>query len=229
MGLPARDITNLYRTDAEKIFKKKNKLLFWKPYYDLDVLSEMARIYFNIPISSIKKTRLMMYATKISKPIVEPRFWKSWSTDSSLLKDAIAASCSAPIYFKAKAIGEEIFVDGGLIDNNPSMCAIAEAIRLGGTLDNVYNVNFDCGIMGGLSQAYRYTWALDWLPVLPSICINSGSVSTEYQAHQLIGFRNHVIRPNKSFALDSLNFSEMDKQVDIMWETHKMTLLSNLL
>ena len=44
------------------------------------------------------------------------------------LKDAILASCAAPIYFDPKAVGPYLLADGGLWANNPSIIATTEAV-----------------------------------------------------------------------------------------------------
>ena len=45
-----------------------------------------------------------------------------------LLRDAILASCAAPIFFDPKALGPYLLTDGGLWANNPSIIALTEAI-----------------------------------------------------------------------------------------------------
>ena len=44
------------------------------------------------------------------------------------LKEAILASCAAPIYFDPKAVGPYLLADGGLWANNPSIIATTEAV-----------------------------------------------------------------------------------------------------
>ncbi len=59
-------------------------------------------------------------------------------TEDYYLRDVLRATTAAPVYFppaRISAIGgknEEVFVDGGLFANNPSLCASTEALRLFG-------------------------------------------------------------------------------------------------
>ena len=45
-----------------------------------------------------------------------------------LLRDAVLASCAAPMYFDPKAVEPYLLVGGGLWANNPSIIALTEAM-----------------------------------------------------------------------------------------------------
>ncbi len=45
-----------------------------------------------------------------------------------LLRDAVLASCAAPMYFDPKSIGPYLLADGGLWADNPSIIALTEAL-----------------------------------------------------------------------------------------------------
>ena len=44
------------------------------------------------------------------------------------LRDAILASCAAPLYFDPRQVGEYLLADGGLWANNPAIIAVTEAM-----------------------------------------------------------------------------------------------------
>jgi predicted acylesterase/phospholipase RssA len=44
--------------------------------------------------------------------------------------DAVDASSAAPLYFPTVRVGDRYLIDGGVVANNPSLCAYAEAVRL---------------------------------------------------------------------------------------------------
>src|SRR5690606_30005798 len=47
-----------------------------------------------------------------------------------LALDAIDASSAAPLYFPTVQVGDRWLIDGGVVANNPALCAYAEAVRL---------------------------------------------------------------------------------------------------
>jgi len=52
---------------------------------------------------------------------------------NTLLRDAIDASSAAPTFFPPVKIGNDWFIDGCFVQNDPSMCALAEAIEIFGS------------------------------------------------------------------------------------------------
>lgn len=230
LGVTAKEVKQIYTEHIPFIFSNRNKYMIWKPYYKIEKLNDLAKKYLDITFKSSLKSRLMIYATKIDKPLIEPRFWKSWREENKDVKlsDAITASCAAPVYFQPYKFSDGVFVDGGLITNNPSVCAISEAIRLGANINNLYNLNISCGGCQGFDNAEDlkaiWNWALDIQPVM----FYSNQKAVEYQAHQLINFRNHVVEPQHTFYLDSLDFEAMDLEVEKMWKLHRIAIIENL-
>lgn len=61
-----------------------------------------------------------------------PRFFKSWRSEWAQLKmtDAARATAAAPTFFEPILLGVDSgahgFIDGGLVSNNPAVCAYAE-------------------------------------------------------------------------------------------------------
>lgn len=231
MGVPTSEMKRFYLQDGPKLFSNKRTWMFWKPWYDRARLDETVRDTFcKTTFGSSLRLRLMTYATKTSGDIITSTHWKSWdpANQDILLSDAILASCSAPIYFSPYTFGGSSYADGGLSANNPSMCAICEAVTLGANLDSIYNLNINSGKTAGFDNAKKMKTVFDWLPKITQTCISAGVRSVEYEAHSLIGFRNHVIEPLLGLSIDTLEFDKMDKEVDRLWEMHKIELLTNL-
>lgn len=230
-GRSASDMKDLYRTLGAEIFGSKSWLP-WKPWYSSDKLSACVSKNLDFSLSD-SKTRVMLYAARINGPdVLKPKFWKSWKEPATTkVSDIVVASCSAPIYFSPKAIDGETFIDGGFVANNPSMCAIAEAISLGADITNLYNLNISCGEQKGFDNAPKLDSILKWIPnvsSLPTLAIRTGEQAVEYQAHQLIDFRNHVVEPAEALNLDTLDFDAMDKLASAMWSEHCKEIVNQL-
>ena len=85
-------------------------------------------------LGDIKCTRLIMPAVNLTKGV--PHVFRSTHLPKAIhdkdikISDAIIATTAAPTYFPHKQIGENAYVDGGVWASDPSMLAVAEAIRI---------------------------------------------------------------------------------------------------
>jgi patatin-like phospholipase/acyl hydrolase len=230
-GKPASEMKVMYRDLGTSIFGNKSWVP-WKPWYSSDKLLEAVKDKIEYRFNTAK-TRVIIYAARINGPdVLVPKFWKSWKeADDVAASSIVVASCSAPVYFAPKTIGTETYIDGGFVANNPSMCVIAEALSYNAELDNLYNLNITCGEKKGFDNAKKLDSILKWIPHvsdLPTLAIRTGEKAVEYQAHQLIGFRNHVVEPDDALELDTLDFPSMDKLSDAMWSKHCKEIVSQL-
>ena len=126
-----QDIIDLYINENEKIFKKKYKM-FNKVYtlfdsiYDNTYLKYIISKTYNSKNFKDVKTNLIITATNLKDKT--PVIFRSWENNDISLIDAVIASASAPIFFDPHIVGEEIYCDGCLWANNPSLLALSEAI-----------------------------------------------------------------------------------------------------
>lgn len=85
-------------------------------------------------LGDINCTRLIMPAVNLTKGV--PHVFRSTHLPEAVhdkdikIAEAIIATTAAPTYFPHRQIGEDAFVDGGVWAADPSMLAIAEAIRV---------------------------------------------------------------------------------------------------
>ena len=85
-------------------------------------------------LGDIHCTRLIMPAVNLTKG--EPHVFRSTHLPVAVpdkdikIAEAIIATTAAPTYFPHRQIGENAYVDGGVWAADPSMLAIAEAIRI---------------------------------------------------------------------------------------------------
>ena len=85
-------------------------------------------------LGDIKCTRLIMPAVNLTKG--QPHVFRSCHLPKAVhdrdirISDAVIATTAAPTYFPHRQIGENAYVDGGVWAADPSMLAIAEAVRI---------------------------------------------------------------------------------------------------
>lgn len=135
--IPTGDIVNLYQEHGKRIFSKKCRIPFIPPVFD----SIYDSSYLNSLLTSTFGTRQL---GDITKPLILPStnaadgivhvLKSAYSVDftrdhSVQIKDAVLASCSAPIYFPPHELKPYLLSDGGLWANNPSLVAVIDAQR----------------------------------------------------------------------------------------------------
>jgi len=113
----------------------KNIDVAFRPRFSPEALEKSLYEGFKDDIlADIKCTRLIMPAVNLTKG--EPHIFRSNHLPKALhnqnikIVDAIAATTAAPTYFPHRQIGEHAYVDGGVWAADPSMLAVAEAIRI---------------------------------------------------------------------------------------------------
>lgn len=240
-GMPAADVVASYKRIITNVFPptpmgfgavvQTIKNLF-KPQYSLTPVQTELHTIFDPTIDNVSlKTRFMCHSVKITYPAVSV-FWKSWyKTNRVGLIDAILNSCSAPTYFSPRKVKGEWYVDGGVAANCVAMIELAEAAKLGATLESLYLVNVQTGGATGFTskQAGKLGGQLSWTQGIADLMTYCGAELAEYQAHQLIGFRNHVIKPSMYAGIASTNFAQMDELAIAMYAEHGPALKAALI
>jgi patatin-like phospholipase/acyl hydrolase len=227
-GEKAGTIADFYRQKGPLIFKdpKCTFMNLFFPKYNKKHFERILKEELNIPFSAMK-TKVMIYACRIDKPNAEVRFFKSWRDRDFNLNtaDIVQASSSAPTYFAPKTLDGGIYVDGSLYCNNPSMCSIIEATKLGSPLTDIYNVNIELDKWTGVNHANKLDSIIEWATNIWNISSSLGERANENLSHSLLGFRHHKILANSGLPIDSLDFDRMDKIAEAAWEEHKGALI----
>jgi hypothetical protein len=131
------EIVNMYKEHGPAIFTKKRSLwpskikFAFHSLYDNTYLVEILTLVFgDKKLGDISKP-LILPATDIGcggVHVFKSQYSKNFTRDKGvLLRDAVVASCSAPIYFDPKRVGDYLLADGGLWANNPSLASVIDA------------------------------------------------------------------------------------------------------
>jgi hypothetical protein len=118
-----------------------------------------------------------------------------------------------------------------MVGNNPSTCAIVEAMSLNVDLKDIYMLNINCGEASGLDKAEKLDSICRWLLCITDLLtlgINAGERSVVYQSKKLLGGRYLEIGPTLDLSIDSLEFEAMEKEADRIWNINKENILNTL-
>lgn len=204
-GIPAEEIVRLYETHGSTVFPSTAERLWSRarrlfsegpsaPKYDGEGLEQVLRLAFGAAKFGDLPVRTMVVAYDVRRR--NATVMKSWREEYRDLDvaDVVKASCSAPTYFPAHLVrieGEvEPLVDGGVVANNPTACAIAEAIRLREkrSLDDLLVLSIGTGeSTREISAAQAKEWgALEWAVPVIDVLMDGAADAVDYIAARLL-------------------------------------------
>jgi hypothetical protein len=129
----------------------------------------------------------------------KPKFFHNFpgpdSDGDQRLVDVALRTSAAPTYFPIY----QGYTDGGVVVNNPSTCALAQAIcpDYGGqSLRAICLLSIGTGLVSIFVPVLDGDWGLaQWAPHLVSLMIEGGVGMAEYQCKQILGRRAMRINP----------------------------------
>ena len=129
----------------------------------------------------------------------KPKFFHNFpgpdSDGDQRLVDVALRTSAAPTYFPIY----QGYADGGVVVNNPSTCALAQAIcpDYGGqSLRTICLLSIGTGLVSKYVTVLDGDWGLaQWAPHLVSLMIEGGVGMAEYQCKQILGRRAMRINP----------------------------------
>lgn len=240
LGLSPKDMGQLYTGAAEKVFADS----VWDDIRDLGKLrgadysnqplkQAILDLVGEITLGDLPKRVLIPSFQLDNNPQTPgvPRTWKPKlfhnfpSPDSDAHENVVDVALrtgAAPAYFPIY----QGYVDGGVVVNNPSMCAVAQALNPetgGQELEELTLLSMGTGIISKYLTEKDADWGLaQWAPHLFSIMIEGGVGVADYQCRQLLGERYLRIDPvlPVSMSVDDL------RQIPIWQEVGQMEDLS---
>ena len=199
----AQDIVGLFEEDGPKIFyqslwRKINNLgsLLDEKYPSANIERVLSR-YFDSKYLAEAVTPLLISSYEIERR--NPLFFKSAKAAKDkkrnfLMKDVARATSAAPTYFEPEKIPTEdlseyyALIDGGVIANNPAMCAFVEAKTMWPDEKDFLLVSLGTG---DATEPIYYQQAIDWgmanwaRPIL-GVVFDGVNDTVDYQLQQLL-------------------------------------------
>lgn len=205
----AQQLVGFYEYEGPRIFKRS----FWHYFglldqkYPHDILEEVLKQYFGTTVKDYRsinsppprefkeKYLAMMLSDTKTEVLVptynittgRPQVFKTHTTDNhendiALWRLARAAS-AAPTFFEPYCSGDGALVDGGVVANNPAMCAYAEARRLWGPEEELVMVSVGTGekTVEVACDTARGWGLLGWARQLAPVFLDGGVNIADYQ------------------------------------------------
>ena len=212
LGVPAREVVNLYEKQGQQVFPGFASRLwsratrvfgegFSAPKYTGEGLEAVLKDRFGVDkrLKDLPKSPVVLIPTYDLFSRV-PLVIKSNRAEYANLPiwAVVKASCSAPTFFPAQPIKLKDatipLVDGGVVANNPTACAIAEAIALntkaktGLGLGDLIVASFGTGqTTRSITLEEGKDWgAVQWIIPLIDVLMDGPNDATDYIARQLI-------------------------------------------
>lgn len=211
IGMPAKDITALYETFGDDVFPGAAERLWSRvtrsfsqglsaPRYSPKGIERvLKRVFGQRTLGSVSPRAMAIAYDTLTR---NPLFFKSYKPEHAdiPLWEVCRAATAAPTYFPAHLATIErrrrALIDGGVVANNPTACALAEAVRLNGdaSLQGIVLLSVGTGqTTRPISEREATTWgALEWAIPIIDVLFDGSADSVDYIATQLLGDGHYV-------------------------------------
>lgn len=202
-GIPASQLATFYTQDGPRIFSGGARwwldrlVRSWHaglsaPLYSSVPLEAALGRVFPVEHRFASLSAVLVVAHDATR--VDPQVICSWDCNAELRTvQVLRYSTAAPVYFA----GSDGYVDGGLAANDPTLCAVVQALHEGDPLESIRTVTFDCMARpGGLSAHEIETMGpAEWAPqIIPQVMGAQGRIARK-QLERLLAGRAIRIEP----------------------------------
>jgi len=235
-GVPVDEIITLYREKGRRIFDDSwlDDLrdlggLTGADYDSQRLKSELTRVFGTARLRDLRGRRVLVAAfdldnlDRVPRP-GEVRHWKpkffhnfpgSDSDGAESIVDVAMRTSAAPTYFPSY----QGFIDGGVVANNPSLAAVAQALdsRAGAqVLGDIRLLSLGTGRSPTFVSGQRHDWGYAaWGKQLVRIMIDGVMGVADFQCTQLLGSRYHRLDPWLPEAIDLDDVDKAERIVEI--------------
>ena len=239
-GIEPPRISDLYRDHGSAIFADDTPLdalnhadkLFMADYRGRPLKEALDKEFGSLTLGDLPK-KVVVATFQLDSGAVTAAGVRSWkpkffhnfpenSTDAEqLVVDVAMRSCAAPTFFPVY----QGFIDGGVVANNPSMCALAQALderAANQPASNVVLLSIGTGLNPKYVEGASHDWGyVQWARNIIGIVLGGSTGVADFQCRQVLGSRYHRLdavlpRPINLDAHDEIPFlSEIGLSEDI--------------
>ncbi len=139
----------------------------------------------------------------------KPKFFHNYEGETSdgaaSIVDVALRTSAAPTYFPS----HQGYIDGGVVANNPSMCALAKAVKEKVALDDIKLLSIGTGFTPHHIAGTEHDWGkVQWGTRLLRLVFEGGQDVPDYQCRQLLPLANYrrlQFRLPKPYDLDAVD------------------------
>ena len=225
IGLPPQQLAELYREQRHEIFPGMAGRLWSRagrlftqgvsaPRYDGKGLEKVLKKVFGAAtLGQAKKPLLVTSYDTISRTPIVFKSFKAEHADLPMW-EVCRASSAAPTYFPAHPMTVEgrrrALIDGGVVANNPTACAIAEALRKDARVDSAQDLVVLSVGSGERSRPIdlksAQEWgALEWAIPIIDVLFDGSTDAVDYIAQHLVGDGYFRLQAELLTGLDDLD------------------------
>lgn len=216
-GIKPAELVSFYRDNGSIIFDDnwldnlKDLSIISGAQYDNQnlkrVLSQVLKQYKVVTLNDLSK-RVLIPAFDLDdsqdprRKLAKPRSWKpkffhnypgADSDGQELIIDVAMRTSAAPTYFPTY----DRYIDGGVVANNPSMAALAQAINAQtGQQDitDIHLLSIGTGINPIFIEGIDLDWGYaQWAKPITSLMLDGAMGVADYQCQQVLGERYHRV------------------------------------
>jgi patatin-like phospholipase/acyl hydrolase len=217
-GLKVDEILEFYIKDGRDIFKpslfKDIKRIFWAPKYSNGILENKLKNIFKQKkiIDSKKRLIIPYYNVNENKPSVfkTPHAEGIFKDKNIYMYQVALGTSSAPTYFPLYSFDNKMFIDGGIVANNPTMIAIIEAkTKLGYNIEDICVLSIGTTVEKKTYDCLNKSSAIKWIlnGDITDLFIEAQGKTIDEQCDLLLN-KNRYLRINVEVPR---NFAGIDK------------------
>lgn len=225
IGLAPQQMAELYRAQRHTIFPGMAERLWSRtgrlfsqgvsaPRYDGKGLEKVLKKTFGT--TTLGQARKPLLVTSYDTISRTPMVLKSFKPEHADLPmwEVCRASSAAPTYFPAHPMTIEgrkrAMIDGGVVANNPTACAIAEALRKDARVDNAHDLVVLSVGSGERNRPIELKsaqeWgALEWAIPIIDVLFDGSTDAVDYIAQHLVGDGYFRLQAELLTGLDDLD------------------------
>lgn len=201
-GMTPAELVTLYQKHGERIFGKRDVWdtvaggadeVYRADYDTRGVKGVLEGVFGKRRLSELPK-QVLIPTFDLEGP-GNPKRWKPKflhnypgpsSDGDTLIVDAAVRTSAAPTYFPSY----QGYIDGGVVANNPSMCAVAKAVKAGQPLSDIRLLSIGTGFNPHLIAGDEHDWGkAQWGLRIIKLVLEGTPDVAHYQCDQLLAQR----------------------------------------